>query len=84
MSGGSAAVKAYCIDPHDLVVAKLAAARDKDRVFIQELIARKLVDTAVVRQGIETTPVSSERKASMQELFLRLVDQCERLAGGAE
>lgn len=41
MSGASTGIKACCIDPHDLVVAKLAAARDKDRVFIREMIVRK-------------------------------------------
>lgn len=80
MSNASAGINAYCIDPHDLTVAKLAAARDKDRIFIRELIVRKLVDPAVVDRRIAATSVSVERKAAMAELLRRLVVECARLA----
>jgi hypothetical protein len=60
-------------------VAKLAAARDKDRIFIRELIVRKLVDPAVVDRRIAATSVSAERKAAMAELLRRLVVECSRL-----
>lgn len=82
LSGANAGIKAYCIDPHDLAVAKLAAGRDKDRLFIRELIVRKLVDPAVVQRRIGTTPVADAKKVLMVALLLRLVAECGRLTGG--
>lgn len=65
--------KAYCLEPHDLVVAKLAASRDKDRIFISALIERKLVDHEIVLLRIAETTVTNEQKAQMSNLFLSLI-----------
>ena len=35
---------ALCLDPHDLVVSKLAAMRDKDRIFATEFVEAGLVN----------------------------------------
>jgi hypothetical protein len=82
MGDANAGIKAYYIDPHDLVVAKLAAARDKDRVFIRELLVRGLVNSTMVERRIGKTPVSGEKKAAMAALFGRLVADCARLIDG--
>lgn len=37
----------WCLDPHDLVVAKAIAGRDKDRQFIKALAQAHLIDPAV-------------------------------------
>jgi hypothetical protein len=37
----------WCLDPHDLVVAKAVAGRDKDREFIVAAVKASLVDPAV-------------------------------------
>jgi len=41
--------EAHCLEAHDLVVSKLVAMREKDRVFAQSLIEAGLVDTAVLK-----------------------------------
>jgi hypothetical protein len=81
MSNATSGVKAYCLDPHDLVVAKLAAAREKDRIFIRELIFRKLVEPPIIRRRIGAAPVPADRKAMMEGLLARLVTECEYLSG---
>lgn len=70
--------KAYCLEPHDLVVAKLAAGREKDLIFIGSLIDRGLVNKETIAQRIEETTVPQERKERMTNLFLRLVKASEK------
>ena len=54
----SAPAEARCLDPHDLVLAKLAAHREKDLDFCWELAQAGLVDTSVLRERLPDLPVS--------------------------
>lgn len=45
--------------PHDCVVSKLVAGREKDFVFAAALIASGLVEPALIAERIETLDVSS-------------------------
>lgn len=47
------AVIGWCLDPHDLVVAKAIAGRPKDRKFIEAAVKANLVDPQVALQRIE-------------------------------
>ena len=40
--------RALCLEPHDLVVSKLVAGREKDYVFAWELMNARLVDADVL------------------------------------
>lgn len=42
----------WCLDPHDLAVAKLIAGRPKDIDFVDILVTQRLVDPVVVRKGL--------------------------------
>lgn len=46
-------VEGFCLDPHDLCVAKALAGRELDRVFIAELIKAGLVDPEVIVARLE-------------------------------
>lgn len=46
----------WCLEPHDLVVSKLAAGREKDLTFAQVMVERKLVRPDVLRQRLDATP----------------------------
>jgi hypothetical protein len=48
---GAAPARARCLEPHDCVVAKLVAGREKDRAFAAALIRERLVEpeTLIVR-----------------------------------
>jgi hypothetical protein len=37
----------WCLDPHDLIVSKVVAGRDKDRQFIEAVVGANLIDPAV-------------------------------------
>jgi hypothetical protein len=67
-------VTARCLEPHDLVVAKLVAGREKDHEFIKALLNARLVELDLVKerlQAIDRPDAEIER--------LRAV--AERLAG---
>jgi hypothetical protein len=45
-------VVGWCLDPHDLVVSKAVAGRDKDRQFIESLVDAKLIDPGISLQRL--------------------------------
>ncbi|MCL2595251.1 MAG: hypothetical protein FWD83_07005 [Promicromonosporaceae bacterium] len=51
----------YCLDPHDLCVAKLAANRDKDRTFVAALINAHLVDPKVIDERLFWTDLTDHQ-----------------------
>ncbi|GFZ99453.1 DUF6036 family nucleotidyltransferase [Nesterenkonia alkaliphila] len=47
----------YCVEPHDLCVAKLLAHRQKDKAFVGALVREEIVDPKLLRQRLmATTP----------------------------
>jgi uncharacterized nucleotidyltransferase DUF6036 len=60
-------VVAWCIEKHDLVLAKLAAGRDHDREFVKCAIDSGLVDTEQLLLGVDLLP-ESERDAVRERL----------------
>lgn len=51
----------WCLDPHDLAYAKLAARREKDLAFVVELLRHKLVRPSLVERFIESANDESLR-----------------------
>ena len=45
------------MEPHDLVLSKLAAGRDKDLTFCRAALARGLVDSAELRCRAASMPL---------------------------
>jgi hypothetical protein len=64
-----------CLEPHDLVLSKLAANRERDWEFAQEALAARLVDPSVLLERIGDLPVNSELldsiTASLRALIAR-------------
>lgn len=48
--------RSRCLDPHDLVVSKLVAGREKDYEFTRALLAKGLVDANVLCQRADLLP----------------------------
>lgn len=67
---------AQCLEPHDLVVAKLVAGRDKDLSFAVALIAHGLVDPALLRGRAATI----DRPGAVIAAVLDRVEGCVRRA----
>ncbi len=63
----------WCIDVHDLAVAKLAAHREKDLEFIEELFLEKLAKPEIVRQRMEMTKFAHHQ---VKNIALDHLNQC--------
>ena len=50
-----------CLEPHDLAASKLAAGREKDWRFVEELIRHRIVAGGTLEQRIATLPISSSQ-----------------------
>lgn len=56
--------RAVCLDPHDLVVSKLVAGRQKDYEFSRALIDAGLIQVGVVRARIDLLEAVHRRKVA--------------------
>jgi Nucleotidyltransferase of unknown function (DUF6036) len=55
-------VVALCLEPHDLVLAKCVAGRERDWEFAREALAHHLVDAQVLLGRIDDLPVDEEHR----------------------
>ena len=58
--GDTEGVRGLCLEPHDLVIAKYVAAREKDLIFTGELARRGIVSEERLLSLLEQTPVAEE------------------------
>ncbi len=72
--GSGQAAKAYCLEPHDLVLAKCAAGRDRDWEFAKEAIAGRVVDPQVLLARVEDLPLGEEQVSAIHRRLGVLVD----------
>lgn len=54
--GGSPQFTGWCLEPHDLCVAKLCALREKDVNFVSALMKAGLVDGETIEERLSTVP----------------------------
>ncbi len=64
-------VRGLCLEPHDLVVSKLAAGRPKDIEFCDAVVRNGLVDTDVLTDRIRTTELSPSARARLASWVAR-------------
>lgn len=60
-------VVAWCLEVHDLVLAKLAAGRAHDREFVRDAIRAELVDVERLQLGVDLLP-DADREFVREEL----------------
>ncbi len=63
----------WCIDIHDLAVAKLTAHRGKDLEFVEELFRQKLADPEIIRKRMEMTNFAHHQ---IKNMAIDHLDQC--------
>lgn len=51
--------EAVCLDPHDLVISKLIAYREKDKEFAMALLEAGLIDVGVLRERVKDVPTAN-------------------------
>jgi hypothetical protein len=64
--GDTEGVKGLCLEPHDLAIAKYAAAREKDLIFTRELARRGIVSAARLLALLDQTAVDKELRERMR------------------
>jgi len=52
----------FCLDPHDLAASKLAAGRDKDWPFVDEMLKAGIVNVAELKRRVESLTLLDKRK----------------------
>jgi hypothetical protein len=57
---GTAPGRGLCLEPHDCVLAKLAAGRDKDYAFAAALANAGLIDVQVLASRLPTLPADPQ------------------------
>jgi hypothetical protein len=58
----TAAGTGLCLEPHDLLISKYAAGRDKDREYVRAAARHRLADRATLRERLGQTPISGEQR----------------------
>lgn len=71
-------VTAWCLDPHDLFAAKLAAWRPKDQLFLAAMLRHKFAKPAVVKNRVAELPVNAAHKKEMLAALEQLVTEHRR------
>jgi hypothetical protein len=64
---------ALCLEPHDLVLSKLAAGRERDWQFAEDALAAGLVTPSVLRERAGDLPVSPELLESITASLRALI-----------
>jgi hypothetical protein len=62
---GTRGARGWCLEPHDLVLAKCAAGREKDWAFARVALEHGLVDAAVLRARVDDLPLAPEHRAAV-------------------
>ena len=51
-----------CLEPHDLLISKYVAGREKDREYVRVAVRYRLADRAIVLERLARTPLSEEQR----------------------
>ena len=71
--------RAMCLDPHDLVVSKLVANREKDLKFAKALVGVELVSCTTLRERADLLPLVPGRRRAVVQCIDRMdPDRAER------
>lgn len=62
---------AWCLTPHDLVLAKCVAGRERDWEFAREALAAGLVDRTELLSGVDRLPVDPAVREHVRALLAR-------------
>jgi hypothetical protein len=60
-----------CLEIHDLVISKYAAAREKDMDFVRAVIRHRLVAQDTLQSRLDATPIEDSRRATISSFISR-------------
>jgi len=61
----------WCLEPHDLAAAKLAAGREKDKTFVLGMLRHGMIDPSELCSRLDDMPIS-EQRAQILRLWVGL------------
>ncbi len=70
----------WCLEPHDLVVSKYVANREKDRVFCGNALRHGIVAPTVLIERARTLDLDAQRIASIVHAIERDAREMQRSA----
>lgn len=79
-TGETDGVKGLCLEPHDLAIAKYAAAREKDLVFTRELVQRRLLSKERLLSLLDQTPIDDAAREHIRGRIERDFTAAKELA----
>lgn len=74
-TGSQRAPVALCLEPHDLVLAKCVAGRERDWDFAREALNAGLVDAEELHRRIDALPVDAARREHIGAMLRSLVEE---------
>ena len=78
------AATAFCLEPHDLVLAKLAANRERDWDFAKDALAAGLVDAEILLGRVPDLPLDPELRATIASSLRAIAARLRDSRGEAE
>lgn len=70
--GSERSAKAFCLEPHDLVLAKCVAGRDRDWEFAGAAMTGGVVEAEALFARADDLPVAEDQRASIQRRLAAL------------
>jgi hypothetical protein len=55
----TSAGRGLCLEPHDLVISKYVAGREKDREYVRAALRHRLVDPSILLERLAQTPADT-------------------------
>jgi hypothetical protein len=52
-----------CLEPHDLVISKYVAGREKDRDYVRTTLRHRLVDRGTLLERLAGTPIDEAQRS---------------------
>lgn len=82
LAGHDAQATGWCMEAHDLVLAKLTAGRERDMQFAEDAIRHDVVQPQELLRRVGDLPVESGRQKHVRSLVESVVAKVERSSPG--
>jgi hypothetical protein len=70
---------AFCLEPHDLVLAKCVAGRERDWEFARDALGARLVDADELLKRVPDLPVDERQRAQIASMLRGMIDSGGRV-----
>ncbi len=68
-------VRGWCLEAHDLAIAKLVAGREKDLGFVEALQRHEMVKGEILKERLDATDIVPQLRSPVEARIVRLFGQ---------